>query len=119
MGHSLNIQYPAMIWEKVFDFLSSPCQNGWHSAGDISKSNFLAEHFRILIEIPPTLVPTNNNSVLIHVAANFNGCIVKALKFGNGNVIPPHTLLGVWLFIHGGIKVNASKGAIGSFTGGE
>ena len=50
---------------KDFDFLSSPCQNGWHFAGGISKSNFLAEHFRILIEISPRLVPTNNNSVTV------------------------------------------------------
>ena len=30
---------------------------------------------------------------------------VIALKFGNGHVISHHTLLGMWLLIHAGIKV--------------
>ena len=31
---------------------------------------------------------------------------VQPLKFGNGYVIPSHTLLGMWLLINAGIKVN-------------
>ena len=32
--------------------------------------------------------------------------MVAPLKFGNGYVISSHPLLGMWLFIHAGIKVN-------------
>ena len=34
---------------------------------------------------------------------------MQTLKFGNGLVIPSHTLLDIWSFIHAGIKVNPYK----------
>ena len=34
---------------------------------------------------------------------------VQPLKFRNGQVISSHTLLGVWLLIHAGIKVNTLR----------
>ena len=38
--------------------------------------------------------------------------LVELLKFGNGNVISSHILLGIWLFIHVGIKlIHVSKRA--------
>ena len=36
---------------------------------------------------------------------SFNGATIQVFKFKNGYVISSHTLLGVWLLIHAGIKV--------------
>ena len=37
---------------------------------------------------------------------NYQTSIVQQSKFRNGKVISSHTLLGVWLLTHAGIKIN-------------
>ena len=34
---------------------------------------------------------------------------IVQFKFGNGSVIQSHTLLGIWLIVHAGIKIGVYK----------
>ena len=49
-----------------------------------------------------------DNSGLFYLLTwfNFDPSTVQPLKFGNRWVISSHTLLGMWLLIYGGLKLN-------------
>ena len=52
------------------------------------------------------LVVAPNMKCVMKLLLHSQTSTVQPLKFGNGEVVPSHTLLDMWLLTHAGIKVN-------------
>ena len=60
-------------------------------------------------ETPSSSLWRHRNAIIecgVKLLSHSQTTTVQPLKFENGLVIPPHTLLGVWLLIHARIRVN-------------
>ena len=77
--------------------------NGWvnnREAGDLRRHR---AHHDVIVIISNTFYMRCWMKLLIHSQT------APAHPFGNGYVISPHILLGIWLLSHAGIKINPCK----------